>query len=62
MQVGGPDASDNFVDERSDYISNEVAIDYNSGYTGASTQLLCCTSHYSRPRLAACCAGLPATG
>ena len=33
--VGGPDASDNFVDKRSDYVSNEVAIDYNAGYTGA---------------------------
>lgn len=35
--VGGPSSADDFAytDRRSDYISNEVAIDYNSGLTGA---------------------------
>ena len=35
--VGGPSAADDFAytDSRSDYISNEVAIDYNAGFTGA---------------------------
>ena len=42
--VGGPSRADDFsyTDYRSDYISNEVAIDYNAGLTGAlafSTQL-----------------------
>ncbi|KAK3757825.1 hypothetical protein RRG08_049108 [Elysia crispata] len=33
--VGGPDNSGNYNDDRSDYISNEVATDYNSGFQGA---------------------------
>jgi endoglucanase len=35
--VGGPSAADDFAysDSRLDYISNEVAIDYNAGLTGA---------------------------
>ncbi len=35
--VGGPNSADDFAynDQRWDYISNEVAIDYNSGLTGA---------------------------
>jgi len=32
--VGGPDDSDNYVDARDDYVHNEVAIDYNSGFQG----------------------------
>jgi hypothetical protein len=31
--VGGPDSSDNYNDERSNYISNEVATDYNAAFT-----------------------------
>ena len=40
--VGGPSAADDFAytDARSDYISNEVAIDYNAGLTGALAFLL----------------------
>ncbi|KAK7094143.1 endoglucanase A-like [Littorina saxatilis] len=30
--VGGPDQSGNYKDDREDYVMNEVAIDYNSGY------------------------------
>ncbi|GFR70504.1 endoglucanase [Elysia marginata] len=33
--VGGPDASDNYNDRRTDYVQNEVATDYNSGFQGA---------------------------
>ena len=34
--VGGPPNGDGtYVDLRTDYISNEVAVDYNAGYTGA---------------------------
>nr|BAF62178.1 cellulase [Mesocentrotus nudus] len=33
--VGGPDQNDNYTDERSDYISNEVACDYNAGFQSA---------------------------
>lgn len=32
--VGGPDASDNYTDTVSDYTANEVACDYNAGFTG----------------------------
>ncbi len=32
--VGGPDANDNYVDTVSDYCANEVACDYNAGFTG----------------------------
>ena len=41
--VGGPSAADDFAynDARSDYISNEVAIDYNAGLTGALAFLNC---------------------
>ncbi|KAK3784995.1 hypothetical protein RRG08_037947 [Elysia crispata] len=33
--VGGPDKDDSYTDERSDYIHNEVALDYNAGFQGA---------------------------
>lgn len=33
--VGGPDASDNYKDDRNDYIHNEVTLDYNAGWQGA---------------------------
>ena len=33
--VGGPDEWDNYNDDRGDYIANEVACDYNSGFQGA---------------------------
>ena len=38
--VGGPSgANDSYVDDRSDYIANEVACDYNAGFTGACAYL-----------------------
>lgn len=33
--VGGPDVNDSYVDNREDYVKNEVAIDYNSGFQSA---------------------------
>lgn len=33
--VGGPDENDNFNDERSDYVQNEVTTDYNAGFQSA---------------------------
>lgn len=37
--VGGPDASDGYTDSVSDYQKNEVADDYNAGFTGALAKL-----------------------
>ncbi|TXR53635.1 glycoside hydrolase family 9 protein [Reinekea thalattae] len=37
--VGGPDSDDGFENDRSDYILNEVATDYNAGFTGAVARL-----------------------
>ncbi|ESO99345.1 hypothetical protein LOTGIDRAFT_158430 [Lottia gigantea] len=33
--VGGPGSSDDYVDQRNDYIHNEVACDYNAGFQSA---------------------------
>ncbi len=38
--VGGPDAYGAYEDIRSDYIANEVAIDYNAGFSGALAALI----------------------
>ena len=37
--VGGPDADTNYTEDRGDYIMNEVAVDYNSGFTSATAAL-----------------------
>jgi hypothetical protein len=39
--VGGPESADDFDyhDDRPNYISNEVALDYNAGFTGALARL-----------------------
>lgn len=37
--VGGPDAGDNYRDEVSNYTNNEVACDYNAGFTGLLAKL-----------------------
>ncbi|MGB1091694.1 MAG: glycoside hydrolase family 9 protein, partial [Oceanobacter sp.] len=37
--VGGPGSGDSYVDDRTDYVSNEVATDYNAGFTGALARL-----------------------
>ncbi|CAN0576549.1 unnamed protein product [Ectocarpus sp. 12 AP-2014] len=38
--VGGPDVNGNYNDERTDYVQNEVATDYNAGFTGALAGLI----------------------
>ncbi len=38
--VGGPDRNDNYIDDRSDYVQNEVATDYNAGFSGALARLV----------------------
>ena len=37
--VGGPDANDNYSDDRANYITNEVTTDYNAGFQGAVAAL-----------------------
>ena len=37
--VGGPDASDNYTDTVTNYNTNEVACDYNAGFTGLLAHL-----------------------
>lgn len=37
--VGGPNSSDAWSDDRGDFIGNEVAIDYNAGFTSALARL-----------------------
>jgi hypothetical protein len=32
--AGGPGASDDYTDKRNDFVKNEVATDYNAGFTG----------------------------
>ncbi|CAG5120477.1 unnamed protein product, partial [Candidula unifasciata] len=38
--VGGPDVNDNYNDLRSDYVGNEVAIDYNAGFQASLAGIL----------------------
>ncbi|XP_067658115.1 endoglucanase E-4-like isoform X2 [Haliotis asinina] len=38
--VGGPDNTDVYVDDRKDYVKNEVACDYNSGFQTALAGLI----------------------
>lgn len=33
--VGGPGLDDSYVDDRLDYVKNEVALDYNAGFQSA---------------------------
>lgn len=37
--VAGPDDDTNYTEDRGDYVMNEVAVDYNSGFTGAVAAL-----------------------
>ncbi|RUS47874.1 glycoside hydrolase family 9 protein [Cohnella sp. AR92] len=37
--VGGPNSSDEYTDSISDYVSNEVATDYNAGFTGVLAKM-----------------------
>ncbi|MFZ5988342.1 MAG: glycoside hydrolase family 9 protein [Bacillota bacterium] len=38
--VGGPNLSDAYKDDISDYVSNEVATDYNAGFVGILTKMV----------------------
>jgi endoglucanase len=37
--VGGPDSNDSYTDNRADYVTNEVATDYNAGWTGVLAKM-----------------------
>lgn len=37
--VGGPGKDDSYRDETNDYVSNEVAIDYNAAFTGNAAKM-----------------------
>ncbi len=37
--VGGPGTNDSYTDSRGDFVKNEVATDYNAGFTGALARL-----------------------
>jgi endoglucanase len=38
--VGGPDEDDSYEDVRTDYVENEVALDYNAGFQGSLAGIL----------------------
>ena len=38
--VGGPDATDGYEDNRANFVQNEVATDYNAGFTGALASMV----------------------
>jgi hypothetical protein len=38
--VGGPDENDAWEDDRTDYVKNEVATDYNAGFQSALAGLV----------------------
>ena len=44
--VGGPDSADAYVDDRTNYVTNEVACDYNAGLVGALALL---AGQYGQP-------------
>ncbi|ESO91445.1 hypothetical protein LOTGIDRAFT_105466 [Lottia gigantea] len=48
--VGGPDAKGAYTDKREDYVHNEVACDYNSGFHSALAGLIHLTHTKSLPR------------
>ena len=37
--VGGPDRNENYTDDRANFKTNEVATDYNAGFTGAIAKM-----------------------
>nr|ABO26609.1 endo 1,4- beta D- glucanase 2 [Haliotis discus discus] len=48
--VGGPDGTDTYSDKRSDYVGNEVAVDYNAGFQSTIAGLV----HLSTTRWSTC--------
>ncbi|XP_071111775.1 endoglucanase-like [Haliotis cracherodii] len=47
--VGGPDDNDSYTDKRSDYVGNEVAVDYNAGFQSAVAGLIHLTASGDLP-------------
>jgi hypothetical protein len=48
--VGGPKASDDaYIDDRTDYTANEVATDYNAGFTGAVAAIMATQTAFIPP-------------
>ena len=37
--VGGPDSTDGYTDEIDNFVNNEIACDYNAGFTGALAKM-----------------------
>jgi len=52
--VGGPGKSDDYVDDRKDYVRNEVACDYNAGFQAAVAGLLQLALDHELPDPSAC--------
>lgn len=38
--VGGPNQYDEYVDDRADYVQNEVTLDYNAGFQSSIAELV----------------------
>jgi Glycosyl hydrolase family 9/Secretion system C-terminal sorting domain/Cellulose binding domain len=50
--VGGPKASDDaYIDDRTDYTANEVATDYNAGFTGAVAAIMSTQTAFTPPAI-----------
>ncbi|KAJ6644009.1 Endoglucanase E-4 [Pseudolycoriella hygida] len=50
--VGGPNITDEYVDDREDYVQNEVTLDYNAGYQSSIAELCklyCSGTGFVRP-------------
>jgi endoglucanase len=49
--VGGPNVSDAYSDDRGDYIANEVATDYNAGFTSAIAAIMATQNAFTPPAI-----------
>jgi hypothetical protein len=47
--VGGPGGSDDYTDARDNYVLNEVACDYNAGFSGALAKMYLLYGGYTQP-------------
>jgi hypothetical protein len=47
--VGGPGSSDDYTDARDNYVLNEVACDYNAGFSGALAKMYLLYGGYTQP-------------
>ena len=53
--LGGPGSNDDYIDDRSDYIKNEVACDYNAGFQSAVAGLRTLASEGLMPDVTGSC-------